>query len=99
MHELEEAAYHCLRLPSVGPGIDDNRPAWHAVITGNFRNGVPFRVLPRLVRYYLSVAEGTVDLERHLGTLWNAITPHKGPAADKSTWAMLEVLLDGPREE
>ena len=98
--EFEEAVNVLMDERSAG---DDNRDAWAYVLTQEYQTTLESELtaLPYMVRFYLSVADGTCDIERGLGTLTGLLAVHNGPLlADGMTmWTLLEVMLDGPQRE
>ena len=81
----------------------DNRQAWCYVLTADYSSELeePLAVLPQVVRFYLSIEDGSCDLERSLGALANVVDKHSGPLqADGITmWSLLEMAVDGPATE
>ena len=98
--EFEEAVNVLMDERSAG---DDKRDAWAYVLTQEYQTTLQSELtaLPYMVRFYLSVADGTCDIERGLGTLTGLLAVHNGPLlADGMTmWTLLEVMLDGPQRE
>ena len=82
----------------------DNRAVWAQTLDASFAadlctNG--FRVLPGMVRIYLSAMDSTCGIERALGTLRKVLDAHEGPMdEDGHTIAyLMDVRLNGPSEE
>ena len=79
----------------------DNRLLWSKWLDPTFRGDVVSEHLPKLIRFYISLSDGTGGVERALGTLANIIGKHSGPldADGITTWDLVEVNLDGPKQE
>ena len=78
VRELETAARTITDM--FGPRFEqDNRVMWAVVLTREYmmRFG-PLVTLHRAVQFYISVADGSCDLERALGTMTNIIEKHEG---------------------
>jgi len=101
VRELETAVFALVR--AFGPRFEhDNRSMWALVLTPEYAAGVgPLVALPRAIQFYISVADGSCDLERALGTMVNIMDKHEGPlsADGATTWALVELAIDGPRSE
>ncbi len=78
MGEFEEAVNFLMDQRSPG---DDNRDAWAYVLTQEYQMTLDAQltVLPYMVRFYLSVADGSCDIERGLGGLTGLLAVHNGP--------------------
>ena len=84
----------------------DNRVAWAQVLGREFADHLDpstreLAVLPFLVRFYLSIADGSCNLERALGRLVELLGKHNGPLMPdgRTMWSLLEVVVDGPSSE
>ena len=101
VRELETAVFALVR--AFGPRFEhDNSSMWALVLTPEYAAGVgPLVALPRAIQFYISVADGSCDLERSLGTMVNIMDKHEGPlsADGATTWALVELAIDGPRSE
>jgi hypothetical protein len=101
VRELETAAHAVDR--AFGPRFEpDNRCMWALVLSPEYsaENG-PIVALHRAVQFYISVADGSCDLERALGTMTNIMDKHDGPLSEDgvTTWALVELAIDGPQNE
>ena len=79
----------------------DNRLLWSKGLDRTYRGHIVSEHLPKLIRFYISLSDGTGGVERALGTLANVIGKHSGPldADGMTTWDLVEVNLDGPKQE
>ncbi len=84
---------------------EDNRAVWARALQAGSRERATscraFRVLPQLIKVYLSVWDGTGQVERDLGHLTHMLSSHEGPL-DEDAYTLrdlMEVHLDGPRSE
>ena len=100
LREFEQAVN--LLMDRCSPG-DDNRDAWAYVLTQEYQATLDREstALSYMVRFYLSIADGSCDIERGLGKLTGLLSVHNGRLmADGITmWTLLEVMLDGPQTE
>ena len=101
VRELETAVHAVDR--AFGPRFEpDNRCMWALVLSPEYsaENG-PIVALHRAVQFYISVADGSCDLERALGTMTNILDKHDGPLSEDgvTTWALVELAIDGPQHE
>ena len=84
----------------------DNRVAWSWLLRPGMRNEICPRLqwsdsLCLLIAFYVSMVEGTGQVERQLGRLVGILKEHEGPLAEEGQTAsdLLEVYLDGPKDE
>lgn len=77
----------------------DNRVIWAEILEDDYRGQAD--LLRPLVRFYVSIAEGSCDLERDLGKCLVMLEQHGGglDPTGNTTWNLLEVAVDGPATE
>jgi len=116
IQELVAAGPHLVHHPVVGPqvypgspgpGAIDNQQTWLAALGPELPRLVmpsgSFAHLPVIVAWYLSIEDGTCQVERDLGALTRVLVQHMGPLGSSrhtdTLGALLEVHLDGPSNE
>ena len=79
----------------------DNQAMWDRVLSEQFPEFSVSPALSRLIEWYLSIADGSCDVERNLGRLTATLASHKGPLDPNGDHvsALLEIDLDGPKVE
>ena len=84
----------------------DNRVAWSWLLRPRMRQEICSTLqwsaeLQMLIAFYVSMVEGTGDVERQLGRMVTILKEHSGPLREdgETVHALLEVQLDGPRKE
>ena len=80
----------------------DNRAVWFETLVPGFADDLfdgGFRVLPEMVKIYISALDSTCGIERGLGTLSSLLDAHVGPMdEDGHTIAYLRVRLSHSAE-
>ena len=82
----------------------DNRAVWFKTLEPGFASDLfaaGFRVLPEMVKIYISALDSTCGIERGLGALKEILEAHVGPMdEDGHTIAyLMDMRLGGPRSE
>ena len=84
----------------------DNRVAWSWLLRPRMRQEICPALqwspeLQMLIAFYVSMVEGTGDVERQLGRMVTILKEHSGPLREdgETVHALLEVQLDGPKKE
>ena len=78
----------------------DNRSVWCHIFTPDC-DEQDFGVVRLAVRFYISMSDGTVSVERGLGQVLSVLQEHSGSLAEdgSTTWDLVEVNIDGPKSE
>lgn len=102
--ELKSAAV-ALRALARGESPIDNRAWWGRVHQRRIKSEITsgsYKALDCLVRWYLSISDGTCAIERDFSRHTRILDIHRGPLDDTlhgagTSQALLLLLLDGPR--